>query len=262
MTERNFIMINNVKLITTQDFNDISCDFFKNVNDEYFVTREQIGSALGYKEPRKAIQNIHEKHKDRLDMFSTVLSLGTVEGDRYVERERILYNRKGVMEICRWSRQPLADKFMDWVWDVIDNLTQEQKNQQPLATFEPQLTILLQENKYIKNKLNRLENMVTSLLPPTKHSQWKSDVAKKIRGIATTLGIADSEIKSIYGNIYNKMRNDYGMDINNYTADYLINHKEVTNPPAIDIVDSYPELKDLFESIVDNYIAIEAETTE
>lgn len=24
------------------------------------------------------------------------------------------------MEICRWSRQPNANLFMDWVWDVIE----------------------------------------------------------------------------------------------------------------------------------------------
>ena len=24
------------------------------------------------------------------------------------------------MEICRWSRQPLANKFMDWVWDIVE----------------------------------------------------------------------------------------------------------------------------------------------
>ncbi len=44
------------------------------------------------------------------------------------------------------------------------------------------------------------------------------------------------------------------MDVNNYTADYLLNHKEVSNPPAIDVVEAYPDLKELFEVIVDNYV--------
>ena len=26
------------------------------------------------------------------------------------------------MEICRFSRQPKADKFMDFVWDVMESL--------------------------------------------------------------------------------------------------------------------------------------------
>lgn len=24
------------------------------------------------------------------------------------------------MEICRWSRQPKANLFMDWVWDIVE----------------------------------------------------------------------------------------------------------------------------------------------
>lgn len=26
------------------------------------------------------------------------------------------------MEICRFSRQPKADTFMDWVWDVVESI--------------------------------------------------------------------------------------------------------------------------------------------
>lgn len=259
-------MLDNVKLMTTQDFNDVSCDFFANINDEYFVTREQIGQALGYSNPAKAIQKIHLKHKERLDKFSCLVKseinrhpqTGGIDSNGAIQ-ERTLYNRKGIMEICRWSRQPIADKFMDWCWDVIENLMREKEKKNSLVDISPQLAILLNENKYIKNKLNRLETMMTAMLPPTKHSQWKSDIGKKIKDIATTLGIEDADIKSIYGNIYNKMRNEYGMDINNYTADYLLTHKDVTNPPAIDIVDSYSELKELFETIVNNYIELQAE---
>ena len=48
--------MNNLKLITTEMFeNSVSCDFWKDVNDEYFITREQIGTALGYNEPSKSI---------------------------------------------------------------------------------------------------------------------------------------------------------------------------------------------------------------
>lgn len=37
------------------------------------------------------------------------------------EQERAYYTQRGIMEICRWSRQPKANDFMDWVWDVIEN---------------------------------------------------------------------------------------------------------------------------------------------
>ena len=64
--------MNTLKLVTTENFMDaIPCDFWNDANDEYFITREQIGRALGYSNPANAIKNIHLKHKERLDKFST-----------------------------------------------------------------------------------------------------------------------------------------------------------------------------------------------
>lgn len=77
--------MNNLKLVTTENFEDgvvkngIPCDFQKDVNEEYFITREQIGRALGYDEPNKSINKIHSRHKDRLDRFSTTVSLGQLK---------------------------------------------------------------------------------------------------------------------------------------------------------------------------------------
>lgn len=166
------------------------------------------------------------------------------------------------MEICRWSNKPLADKFMDWCWEVIDSLIAKSVNQNTeLASLVDgvmkQNSLILSQNRSLENKVTRLESMISSLLPPTKHSNWKKQVGIKIKGIAKQLGLeTESEIRSIYGAIYNTMRNDYGLDVNNYKGDYLKNHTDVVNPAAIDIVDDYTELKSLFESIVDNYIEI------
>lgn len=264
--------MNNFKLMITENFeNEIPCDFWADVNGEYFITREQIGTALGYSHPNKSIDNMHSRHKERLDKFSTTIKLRVVEGERYVERERILYSRKGIMEICRWSNKPLADKFMDWCWGVIDNLISNQgsmisSNQVTVLTslindISKQNSLLLLQNNELTNKIIRLENIISSLLPPTKHSEWKKQIGKKIRDIAKQLGFEkESEIRAIYGEIYNTMRNDYGLDVNNYKGDYLKSHTDAINPPAIDIVDNYEELKSLFESIVDNYIEIKVIT--
>lgn len=62
--------MNSLKLITTKNFENISCDFYRNMNDDILLTREQIGTALEYSNPGKAIQKIHLKHKDRLDPLS------------------------------------------------------------------------------------------------------------------------------------------------------------------------------------------------
>lgn len=103
-------------------FGTISCDYYSDGKGEFFMTRQQIGQALGYDDPNKRIDEIHSKHKERLDRFSTTLKLRVVEGNRHVNREMILYSAKGVYEICRWSRQPKADEFYDHVYDILEGL--------------------------------------------------------------------------------------------------------------------------------------------
>lgn len=53
-----------------------------------------------------------------MDRFSGVVKLSTPGG----EQEVTVYNRKGIMEICRHSDQPKADAFMDFCWEVMDSL--------------------------------------------------------------------------------------------------------------------------------------------
>ena len=178
------------------------------------------------------------------------------------------------MEICRWSRQPKADEFMDWCWDVIDNLIaksregdtqsfdniiQTNKNTDMiLRTLQSQKEI----NKELIKKIDRLETLVTTIIPMPPYSEWKTEMNKKIKNIASQIGNNTPDgIRSIYGDIYKIMRLDYGMSVEQYKVEYMINHKEATNPPAIDIVKEVPELKQLFEAIVNNYIEIKSVPT-
>ncbi|MBR0186746.1 MAG: DUF2800 domain-containing protein [Synergistaceae bacterium] len=78
--------------------------------------------AEGYADPMRAIAHIHERNRDRLDKFSTVLSLIKVEGNRSVEREMTVYNFKVFLEICRFSNQPNANAVIDFAWSVMDEI--------------------------------------------------------------------------------------------------------------------------------------------
>ena len=69
------------------------------------MTREQIGTALNYEHPRIAIQQIHDRNRDRLDPLSGVCKMNTPGGSQDV----FIYTLRGVMEICRFSRQPNAE---------------------------------------------------------------------------------------------------------------------------------------------------------
>ena len=113
---------NPMTVIISKPFGALNVDVYQNDKHQYYMTREQIGRALECKEPRKYIAKIHERNADRLDSLSTVVNLTTVEGGITKEREIICYSLRGVMEICRLSRQPKADAFMDFCWDIMESL--------------------------------------------------------------------------------------------------------------------------------------------
>lgn len=56
-------------LATQKPFGSLTCDFYKNDN-EFYMTREQIGTALEYPAGAKAIAQIHSRNADRLNPMS------------------------------------------------------------------------------------------------------------------------------------------------------------------------------------------------
>ena len=113
-------------LATKRPFGTLTCDFYKNDAGEFYMTRTQIGQALEYAKADDGIQQIHSRNSDRLDPLSSTLVLGVEVsngGTTYTRPQNVfVYTLRGVMEICRFSRQPKADKFMDFVWDVMESL--------------------------------------------------------------------------------------------------------------------------------------------
>lgn len=93
--------MNELKIVKNTNINGVSCDFYSNETGEFYMTRQQIGQALEYDNPNKQIDKLHQRHKERLDKFSTTVKMTVVEGNRKVNREMILYSAKGVYEICR-----------------------------------------------------------------------------------------------------------------------------------------------------------------
>jgi len=108
-----------LRLITTEKFCNMECDFYRNNKDDVLITREQIGSALEYSDPQKAIDKLHSRHKERLSKFSVTTKVTGTDGKVY---NTMLYTPKGIYEICRWSQQPNANAFIDWVWGILDKI--------------------------------------------------------------------------------------------------------------------------------------------
>lgn len=121
------------ELATTRNFNGLMLNCYRengqdDLSGEFWMTREQIGQLLGYKKPRKAIKDIHQRNQERLDKFSK-----TVELRKYFNGAQneppfrnapiaTVYSFKGLLEICRYSTQPNAHKVIDVLWDIADEI--------------------------------------------------------------------------------------------------------------------------------------------
>ncbi len=115
-------MTNALQLLTTKNLDGIYLDCYVERGQEhsgdFWATREQIGMLLGYVKPRDAIAHIHMRNKERLDKFSGVVNLSTPSGTQATT----VYNFKGLLEICRYSNQPIANDVIDKLWEIADEI--------------------------------------------------------------------------------------------------------------------------------------------
>ena len=162
-------------LATQKPFGTLTCDFYKNDSNEFYMTREQIGQALEYAKPTDAICLIHKRYADRLDPLSSTfkMKVEVVNGDvTYTQpRDVFVYNIRGVMEICRFSRQPKADKFMDFVWDVMESLY---NGNSVLAAPDQQTAVMPETHRTASNTLGiNFLTLSQALLAPKVHNQCR-----------------------------------------------------------------------------------------
>ena len=146
-------------IATTRKFNgnELACYVEdKPANDfDFWMTREQIGQFLGYKYPRKAIKKIHERNKERLDKFS----MGSqIDSPSRGIQSATVYNFKGLLELCRFSNQPVANQVIDILWDIADEIRRKGFFIAPYA--DSQFAALKAENdKLIQhNKILQAQN--------------------------------------------------------------------------------------------------------
>lgn len=242
----------NLKLITTETFGDLSCNFYRNMNDDILLTREQIGIALEYSDPNVALSKIHKKHKDRLDELSVVTKLESTDGKEY---NTTLYSERGIMEICRWSRQPKANLFMDWVWDIIEKYRHNelQPNLQPLIDS---LSILAQTITTMQQDISTLkESQTQKKLPEKKYSRWKTNTFNKLNTLLSYVNTHSEEnlkLSEIIHLVIQETEDTYNIEINDYVEAYKSEFNLETNPYAIDVINHYKDIKDMFALTLDS----------
>lgn len=121
-------LLGNLELVKQGDFLGTKCDFYKDMNDNIYMTRNQISQALEYKSIR-AVEKIHERNKKELDeesveiaRFNNILqNVGNAKPSK-MHPFTVLYNEYGVYDICFFSSQPVAFKFKNWVMDRVTEI--------------------------------------------------------------------------------------------------------------------------------------------
>ena len=234
----------NLKLITTETFGDLSCNFYRNMNDDILLTREQIGQALEYSDPMNAIYKIHKRHQDRLDNLSICLSDG-------LGHEIYYYNERGIMEICRWSNSKKANLFMDWVWDIIEKYRHNELQSQPnLQSLIDTLSILTQTITTMQQDITTLkESQLQKKLPEKKYSRWKTNTFNKLNTLLSYVNTHSEEtlkLSEIIHLVIQETEDTYNIEINDYVEAYKSEFNLNTNPYAIDVINHYKDIKDMF----------------
>lgn len=111
-----------LRLVKQGDFLGTKCDFYVDEDNNIYMSRTQIGYALGYANPSHAILVMHQRHKERMDKFSI-----EVRSSQFVtpykgigkDKKAFMYTEQGIYAICGYSNKEIAEKFNDWVYDII-----------------------------------------------------------------------------------------------------------------------------------------------
>lgn len=145
-----------LKLATTRNFNgnELACYTEDTPQEKYdfWATREQIGKFLGYNNPKNAIGKIHERNKERLDKFSMVRQIDTPSRGT---QTATVYSFRGLLEICRFSNQPNANKVIDILWDIAYEISQT--GYYAIPAVKDQFDAMKQENYLLRQQVDLLQ---------------------------------------------------------------------------------------------------------
>lgn len=252
-------MRNNLKLITTETFGDLSYNFYCNMNDDILLTREQIGLALEYKYPDDALSKIHKRHSNRLDPLSVVVKMASTDGKYY---DTTLYTQRGIMEICRWSNKPKADIFMDWVWDIIEKYRANELvpiQQLDITPISDAISSMTQAITTLTNNMITMQQDIQELKQSQRNryllenrypSAWYKKIAPKYKMLMDYFDCTRSEL---YSSIYKELEDAYNVDINQIHEDYCYeNHLLKDECYPMDAIEHNTQLRDALTLLIDS----------
>lgn len=151
----------NYEIVASDQFFETTVNVYRDNNNEIYMTRNQIGEALGYSNPQRAMSDIHNRNKERLDNFSVVRKMRSTDGRMY---DTHLYTEKGIYEIMRYSKKPKANEFYDFVYELLSKIRKREIAifEQIPKNYEEAIEQLLHQIKLNKEHEKKLIKISTS----------------------------------------------------------------------------------------------------
>ena len=146
------------------------------------------------------------------------------------------------------------DKCADVLASVfIDHKIPSQPNLQPLIDS---LSILTQTITTMQQDINTLkEQQTTKKLPEKKYSRWKINTFNKLNALLSYVNTHSEEtlkLSEIIHLVIQETEDIYNIEINDYVEAYESEFNLDTNPYAIDVINHYKDIKDMFSLTLDS----------
>lgn len=166
------------------------------------------------------------------------------------------------MEICRFSRQPKANQFMDWVWDIVEKyrnnelIPSPQINMTPIAeaitSMSQAITTLTTNMISVQQDIQDLKQSQRNryLLEKRYPSSWYKKIAPKYKML---MEYFDCDRKELYSSIYKELEDTYDVDINQIHEDYCYeNHLLKDECYPMDAIEHDSKLRDALTLLIDS----------
>ena len=146
------------------------------------------------------------------------------------------------------------DKCADVLASVfIDHKIPLQPNLQPLIDS---LSILTQTITTMQQDINTLkESQIQKKLPEKKYSRWKTNTFNKLNTLLSYVNTHSEEtlkLSEIIHLVIQETEDTYNIEINDYVEAYKSEFNLDTNPYAIDVINHYKDIKDMFTLTLDS----------
>ncbi|MDG6316346.1 BRO family protein [Glaesserella parasuis] len=161
-----------------------------NKNNHTFLTANDLGTALEYADPTKAIVKIYDRNADEFTAEMTALiELQTAGGKQQVR----VFSLRGAHLIAMFARTKVAKDFRKWVLDILDREISQNEQQIAPLTITPEQQRAIQEavqQAHYRTGLHWQEiySRLKSTFNVAKYDQLPQTMFERVINFLNTLG--------------------------------------------------------------------------